>query len=130
MNRNCKSINLDAISPPCSRFDQWLVDVGDGKTTLAFEEWLVQRLAASDETEGMSISSMLFHQGPVEFDLVHGASYMAEHPQKGVRHFRCILDGHFPMISFYRPGTPFRFPWVTMARVFIADELRSLKRVA
>ncbi len=137
MKTTRQSIDLDAISPPCSRVDQWLLDVGVGNTTLAFEDWFVARLseleaAAEHDTETWSASgrTMKFSQGPVEFELVHGACYAVVHPQKGTRHFRCILDGHFPMIAFYRPGTLLQFPWITMARVFVADELRSLTRVA
>ncbi|SDD76558.1 hypothetical protein SAMN05216345_11577 [Cupriavidus sp. YR651] len=113
------------------------MEVGAGKTTLAFEDWFVLRLSRTEDGESSGGAkgivgghSIVFHQGPVEFELAHGASYTVTHPQKGIRHFKCMLDGHFPMISFYRPGTSLRFPWITMARVFVADELRSLTRLA
>jgi hypothetical protein len=126
-------IDVDAISPPCSRVDQWLMEVGDGKTTLAFDDWFAGRIDAvarkMAECDGQA-RALRFIQGPVEFELAHGGCYMVSHSQKGTRHFRCILDGHFPLISFYRPGASERFPWITLARVFVADELRSLKRVA
>ncbi|MGO4328041.1 hypothetical protein AB4Z48_16200 [Cupriavidus sp. 2TAF22] len=129
-----QAIDLDTILPPFPRSEQWLMEVADGKTTLAFDDWFVIKLASAEGEETGTATdvacgrTMTFHQGPVEFELTHGACYTATHPQKGVRHFKCILDGHYPMISFYRPGTALRFPWITMARVFVADELRSLKR--
>lgn len=50
-------------------------------------------------------------------------------PAFDARYFRCLLDSNFPYISFCRPGFGSGFPWITLARVFVAQELRSLRRV-
>ena len=117
MKLKIESLNLDALSPPISRADQWLSEVAAGETAFGFEDWLVIKLTIAssvqppESAEGATTTrTVKFHQGPVEFELIHGACYEVAHPQKGVRHFKCLLDGNFPLISFYRPGTSLRFP--------------------
>lgn len=134
MLSSCEPLHLDTLAPPVHRAAQWRAEVTAG-LALSFDEWLAARLSAGENgsRRGSSNSeefSIRYRQGPVVFELVHGASYAVGLPSKPPRYFHCLLDGTYPYISFYRPGLGTGFPWITLARIFIANELRSLRRVS
>jgi len=137
MTSESQAIDIQSLTPPRSRFYQWRNEVANGSTHLGFDEWLVVTLTnermgpapvAGDATPTEHV--VRYRLDDDEFELVDGARYVVVHAKIGPRYFRCLLDGDYPLVSFYRPGTFMQLPWVTITDLFTLGELRSLKRLA
>lgn len=78
-------LDIDTIVPPAHRAAQWHAAVTAG-LDLSFDDWLVSRLTtAGHGPEGTACAgfgecSVRYRQGPVVFELVHGAAYAVSRP--------------------------------------------------
>lgn len=86
-------LDVDTIVPPVHRAAQWHAEVTAG-LDWKFDDWLVFRLTAVENSRGSAVSagvgefSVRYRQGPVGFELVHGAAYAVSRPSKPPRYFR------------------------------------------
>ncbi|AOZ04208.1 hypothetical protein BKK81_32955 (plasmid) [Cupriavidus sp. USMAHM13] len=109
------------------RVEQWRHAKAEGAVRAGFDSWLEMVVAREGARRPGEL--VIFRQGGVTFGLEHGAIYEVESTAKGVRRFRCILDGALPLIAFVDIATGVERPWVTLVKLFSAKELRSLSKV-
>ncbi|WP_420998060.1 hypothetical protein ACKI2N_029260 [Cupriavidus sp. 30B13] len=112
-----------AASNQVRHVDRWLSEVSAGKSTMDYDTWLECHLS---EIVPFG-QAVWYRQGRVTFRLEHGAVYEVSSPAKGVRRFRCLLDGTLPLIAFV--GTRHHSPWLTIPNLFTLAELKSLNRI-
>ncbi|WP_157643852.1 hypothetical protein [Burkholderia ubonensis] len=136
MTSESQAVDIQSLTPPRVRFYQWRNEIASGSTHLGFDEWLVCKL--TDERMGQAAAAgdaasnehaVRYRLDNDEFELADGGRYRVDHPKLGPRYFRCMLDGIYPLISFYRPGTFVQLPWLTITGLFTLGELRSLTRM-
>lgn len=105
------------------RVDQWFSDVRN-ENMQSFDDWLaVVASPAPSAAPGMRLS-----QGNVEFELRHGQRYSIEDTMRGVRQFRCIIDGRVPLVAFIDERGR-RGAWITVINLFTIEEMVSMREL-
>lgn len=105
------------------RVDQWFSDIRK-ENMQSFDDWLaVVATPAPSAAPGIRLS-----QGNVEFELRHGQRYSIEDTVRGVRQFRCIIDGRVPLIAFI-DERGYRGAWITVINLFTIEEMVSMREL-
>ena len=103
---------------------RWKQAVEEGGTDLGFDVWFESALiGAAGGRDGQPVQ---YRQGSVIFELQHGADFEIEQGGSAKRRFHCLMDGHVPFVSFYGDGDAERRPWISISRLFTAEELHTL----
>jgi hypothetical protein len=126
------SIHIGTLSHPRNYVDAWQKSISEGWSDLNFDAWLERLLNEVRPGTPQSVASpnsVLLHQNLVEVELAHGGLYDVSSPARGIRRFRCLLDGTFPWIAFLNRQTGQQYPWVTINSLFTIDELKTIKRI-
>ncbi|MDF3883342.1 hypothetical protein, partial [Cupriavidus basilensis] len=113
--------------PRTLRIDQWVMAVGNGETSLGYDDWLNGILGGPEPTPAGHAMSRVIREGESEFRLEHGARYEVRHPRIGVRRFVCAFDSNMTLIAFENAQSGVRYPWVTINGAFSQGELRTLR---
>lgn len=104
--------------------DRWKQAVEVGGTDLGFDDWFeVELIVAAGAHDGRPVQ---YRQGSVIFELRHGADFEINQGGGTRRRFHCIMDGRVPFVSFYGDGDTERRPWISISRLFTAEELHTL----
>lgn len=115
-------VNQLSNDVPLALHANWLRAQATGETDLDYDRWLEGQLWPRAPVE------CVYRQGPAVFRLQHRSCYQVQDPIRGLRDFRCLLDGQFPFVSFVR-AQGLSLPWLTIAGLFSVDELVSLQPV-
>ncbi|MDR3382531.1 hypothetical protein [Cupriavidus basilensis] len=109
------------------RIDQWMTAVGNGETSLAYDDWLSCVLNELPPGLPEHAIAIVTREGKNEFRLQHRARYEVRHPRIGIRRFVCAVDHDATLIAFENTISGVRYPWVTIDGAFTQAELWSLR---
>ncbi|AJG24502.1 hypothetical protein [Cupriavidus basilensis] len=109
------------------RIDQWMTAVGNGETSLEYDNWLSCVLNDLEPGRPEYAISITTREGKNEFRFQHRARYEVRHPKYGIRRFVCAVDSDATLIAFENTISGVRYPWVTIDGTFTQAELWSLR---
>ncbi|MDF3886723.1 hypothetical protein [Cupriavidus basilensis] len=124
------SLNIRDLFPPRNYVEAWQEENSEGQLDISFDTWLERRLSEARPEPATAPNAVVVRQDFIEFELAHSGRYEVYSAARGVRHFRCLLDGKFPWIAFLNPQIGQQYPWVTLNALFSLDELKTIRRVA